>query len=78
MEILPEREHSDWTVKKTIVRVFAYLFCIFLIWYGVDVLTKNPLTLKDKMRGSGMIVAACIYLFTDIRILILKIKQPNR
>jgi hypothetical protein len=73
-----EKENSEWTLKKNIVRVFAYLFCVFLIWLGFDTLTSSPTTPKDKLRGIGEIVAACVYLFVDIRILILKNKRQNR
>lgn len=72
MKNLSEKENSEWTFKKNIVRVFAYLFCAFLIWYGFDILTSSPTTPKDKLRGIGVIVAACVYLFVDIRILISK------
>ena len=78
MENLSEKENSGWTLKKTIVRVFAYLFCAFLIWYGYDTLTSSPTTPKDKLRGIGEIVAGCVYLYVDIRILISKNKRPNR
>ena len=73
-----EKENSESTLKKTIFRVFAYLFCAFLIWFGIDALTSSPITPKDKLRGIGQIVAACVYLFMDIRILIIKNKRPNR
>lgn len=72
MKNLSEKENSEWTFKKNIVRVFAYLFCAFLIWFGFNTLTSSPITLKDKLRGIGVIVAACVYLFVDIRILISK------
>lgn len=78
MQNLSERENSKSTLKKSIVRVFAYLFCAFLIWFGFDTLTSSPLTPKDKLRGIGVIVAACVYLFVDMRILISKNKRPNR
>ncbi len=77
MENLSEKENSGWTLKKTIIRVFAYLCCVFLIWYGYDALTSSPTTLKDNLRGIGMIVAACVYLFSDIGILI-KNNRQNR
>ena len=78
MQNLSEKENSEWTSKKIIFRVFAYLFCVFFIWFGVDTLTSSPTTPKDILRGSGQIVAACVYLFVDIRILISKNKGPNR
>ena len=77
MENLSEKENSGWTLKKAIIRVFAYLFCVFLIWYGYNTFTSSPTTPKDKLRGIGMIVAACVYLFTDIGILIKK-NRPKR
>ena len=73
-----EKENSESTLKKNIFRVFAYLFCVFLIWLGIYTLTSFPTTPKDKLRGIGQIVAACVYLFMDIRILIIKNKRPNR
>ena len=72
MKNLSEKENSGLTLKKTIVRVFAYLFCVFLIWYGFYTLTSSPTTPKDKLRGIGVIVAACVYLYVDIRIFISK------
>ena len=78
MKNLSERENSESTLKNIIFRVFAYLFCVFLIWFGIDTLTSSPITPKDYLRGIGMIAAACVYLFVDIRILILKNKRRNR
>ena len=78
MKNLSEKENSESTLKNIIFRVFAYLFCVFLIWFGIDILTSSPITPKDYLRGIGMIGAACVYLFVDIRILILKNKRPNR
>ena len=78
MKNLSEKENSGWTLKETIFRVFAYIFFVFLIWWGVDTLTSSPTTPKDKLAGIGKIVAACVYLFVDIRILISKNKRPNR
>ena len=78
MKDLSEKENGEWTLKKIIVRVLAYLFCLFFLWFGFDTLTSSPTTAKDKLRGIGEIVAACVYLFVDIRILISKNKRPNR
>ena len=78
MKNLSEKENVGWTLKETIFRVLAYIFCVFLIWWGFDTLTSSPTTPKDKLRGIGIIVAACVYLFVDIRILISKNKRPNR
>ena len=78
MKDLSEKENSGWTLKETIFRVFAYVLCVFLIWWGFDTLTSYPTTPKDKLAGIGKIVAACVYLFVDIRIVILKNKRRNR
>ena len=77
MKNLSEKENSTWTLKETIFRVFAYIFCVFLICWGFDTLTNPLVTSKDKLAGIGKIVAACVYLFVDIRILISKNKRPN-
>jgi len=78
MQNLSEKDNSEWTLKKIIVRVFAYFFCAFLLWFGFDTLTSSPATPKEIVRGIGEIAAACVYLFVDIRILISKNKRPNR
>ena len=78
MQNFSEKGNSEWTLKKTIIRIFAYLFCVFFIWLGVYTLTSAPTTLKDKLRGIGEIVAGCVYLFVDIRILISKNKRSKR
>jgi hypothetical protein len=78
MKNLAEKENSAWTLKETIFRVFAYIFCVVLIWWGLDTLTSSPITPKDIMAGIGKIGAACVYLFIDIRFLISKNKRPNR
>lgn len=72
-----EKENNKWILKKYIVRVFAYSFCVFLIWLGFYTLTSSPTTTKVKLRGIGEIVAACVYLYVDIRILISKNKRTN-
>ena len=77
MKNLSEKGNNTWTSKETIFRIFAYIFCIFLIWWGFDTLTNFPTTPKDKLAGIGKIVAACVYLFVDVRILISKNKRPN-
>ena len=77
MKNLSEINNSAWTFKETIFRVFAYIFCVFLIWWGFDTLTSYPTTPKDKLAGIGKIVAACVYLFIDVRILISKNKRAN-
>lgn len=78
MRNLPEKENKGWTLNKNIIRGFAYLFCVFLIWFGYYILTSSPTTPKDILRGIGVIVAACVYLYVDIRILISKNKRPNQ
>jgi membrane associated rhomboid family serine protease len=72
-----EKENSEWILKKIIVRVFAYLFCVFLILIGVYKLKNPPYIGTDLFKSIGGIVAACVYLFVDIRILIKKNKRPN-
>jgi hypothetical protein len=78
MKSFSEKKDNRSRVQKVIMRIAAYLFCSFLVWYGFNILTEVPITLKDKLRGIGIIVAACVYLFVDIKILISQNKSPNR
>lgn len=78
MQNFSEKGNGKWTLKKSIIRVFAYLFCVFIIWLGVSKLINPPYTGTDLLKSIGGIVTACVYLFVDIRILITKNKRPNR
>ena len=77
MSNFSEKGDSEWTLKKTIIRIFAYLFCVFLIWLGVYKLNP-PYKGTDLLKGIGAIVAACVYLVVDIGFLIKKNKRSNR
>jgi hypothetical protein len=77
MSNFSEKENSEWTLKENIIRIFAYLFCVFLIWFGVDNLQNPPHKGTDLLKGIGKIVAACVYLVIDIGILIKKNKRSN-
>ena len=77
MSNFSEKGNSEWAFKKTIIRIFAYSICIFFIWFGVDKLKNPPNTGTDLLKSIGGIVAACVYLFVDIRILIRENKRAN-
>ena len=61
----PEKE---WTLKKIIVRLIMYPFCIFLIVLGVNMFFK-PINYKTQSAGIGAIVIASVYLYSDLLII---------
>jgi hypothetical protein len=71
---------KEWTFKKILVRLFAYPFCLFLIFFGVYMVLK-PLTIRTIIAGVGAIVAATFYLYSDLKIIVTNKtnkKSPNR
>jgi len=76
VEIEVEKEINEWSVKKILIRLFAYPFCIFLIVLGfyaiVHPSTGSIYEGRMRMAGFGGIAIASIYLYLDIKILITK------
>jgi uncharacterized membrane protein YcjF (UPF0283 family) len=71
---------KEWTLKKILIRLFAYPFCLFLIFFGVYMILK-PLTIRTIIAGVGAIVAATFYLYSDLKIIVTNSankKSPNR
>jgi len=66
-EIKVEKVTNEWSAKRTLIRFFAYPFCIFLIVVGVYLVLK-PMTIKTIIAGLGAIEIASIYLYSDIKI----------
>jgi hypothetical protein len=70
-----EKTEKEWTIKKVIIRVIAYPFCVFLIGLGVYMII-NPVNWKSKGAGIGAMTIAAIYLYTDLK-MIIKNKNTN-
>lgn len=70
-----ERPEKEWTLKKVIIRLIAYPFCLFLIGLGMYAIF-NPVNLKSQGAGVGLITIATIYLYTDLK-MIFKNKSTN-
>jgi hypothetical protein len=67
-EIKIEKVTNEWSVKRIVIRLFAYPFCIFLIAFGVYMVLQ-PLTIRSIIAGLGAMTIASIYLYSDIKIL---------
>lgn len=65
---------NEWSLKMILIRLFAYPFCLFLIFLGFYMIF-NPLTIRTFISGFGAIIVATIYLYTDLKILISKRKN---
>lgn len=64
-----ESQQKEWTIKKILTRLIAYPFCVILIILGHKMINE-PINWKSKGAGFGAIIAACIYLFFDIKSII--------
>ena len=79
-EIKIEKVTKEWSIKRIIIRLIAYPFCIFLIVLGVYMVLQ-PLTIRTVIAGIGAMTIASIYLYSDIKILTTKNdkqKSPDR
>lgn len=79
-EIKIEKEIKEWSLKRIVIRFFAYPFCLFLIGLGFYMIF-NPVNWKSQGAGLGAIAVACLYLYSDIKILVTRNKKdtsPNR
>lgn len=68
IEVKIEKKTNEWSAKRIFIRLFAYPFCVFLIAFGVYALL-NPRTARGSGAAIGGIIAASVYLYSDIRIL---------
>src|SRR5690606_8683166 len=63
---LPEKE---WSLKRIVIRIFAYPFSLFLIILG-GYLIVSPVNPVTPLAGLGTMTVAGIYLYSDVRMII--------
>lgn len=64
-----KKVEGEWTLRRTLIRIIAYPFCLFLIVFGIY-MVLNSKNSRSLMAGTGAVIIAAIYLFLDLRILI--------
>lgn len=67
-DIKIEKVTKGWSLKRIVIRLFAYPFCIFLIVFGVYMVLQ-PFTIRSIIAGIGAVTIASIYLYSDIKTL---------
>ncbi|NEN24214.1 hypothetical protein G3O08_11945 [Cryomorpha ignava] len=75
-----ERVKSEWSLKRVLIRLLAYPFCISLIILGIYMISQS-MTVRAVIAGIAAITIACIYLYSDIKIMTTKNnkrRNPNR
>jgi len=60
---------NQWTLKKVIIRLFAYPFCLFLIGSGIYMIF-HPVDWGSAVLGIGIMVIPSIYLYADLKLII--------
>ena len=70
-----EKPEKEWTLRKVVIRLFAYPFCLFLIGLGAYMIF-NPVNWKSQGAGVGAMGIAAIYMYTDLK-MIIKNKSAN-
>ncbi|AFU69674.1 secreted transmembrane protein [Psychroflexus torquis ATCC 700755] len=66
-----EKAEKEWTLKKFLIRFFAYPFCLFLIGFGIYMIF-NPVNWKSAGAGIGAMAIASTYLYSDLKTIIKK------
>lgn len=64
---------NEWSLKKLLIRLFAYPFCLFLIGFGIYMIF-NPENWKSKAAGIGAIGIASIYLYSDLSMILKNVR----
>lgn len=77
IEIKIEKQEKEWTFKKIVIRLFSYPLCLFLIGLGFYSII-NPINWKTPFAGICAMTIACIYLYSDLKILINKTRTHNK
>jgi len=70
-----EKPEKEWSLKRIVIRIFAYPFCFFIIGLGFFMII-SPVNLMSPFAGLGAIAVAIMYLYTDLK-MILKSKSAN-
>jgi len=74
IEVKIEKVNNEWSIKRMIIRLFAYPFCAFLIVFGAYMLVE-PSTFNAMISGLVAMVVAGVYLYLDMKILATKTKD---
>lgn len=63
-----EKPEKEWSLKRIVIRIFAYPFCFFLIILGGYMIVSpvNPVT---PLAGLGAMTVAGIYLYSDVKMI---------
>jgi hypothetical protein len=75
VQVKEEQPEKEWTLKKVIIRLLAYPFCLFLIGFGLYMIF-NSVNWKSQGAGIGVMTIAAIYLYSDLK-MIIKNKSTN-
>jgi len=67
---------KEWTLKKILIRLVAYPFCLFMIVGGIFLLLR-PINWKSGFAGIGLIYFGVSYLYVDLKIIFKKAIQRN-
>ncbi|WP_139785133.1 hypothetical protein [Parabacteroides sp. Marseille-P3160] len=66
----------QWNAKNIAIRVFTYPLCLCVLFLGIYALL-NPPKVKCVFAGIGTMIAVSIYLYADVRFLLLSKKRKG-
>ena len=71
-------------IKNFFIRLFAYPFCLFIIYLGIGMITNFQswgsgfVSGKQLIAGFEVIIIASIYIIVDILILIKEVRKSKK
>jgi hypothetical protein len=68
---------KEWTLKKILIRLILYPFCLFLVGFGIYILLQYYEDWRRWLIGVGCICFGIFYLYIDIKIIITKINNQK-
>jgi hypothetical protein len=67
---------KEWTLKKILIRMIAYPFCLFMVGIGIYmILHPAPGWPLQRIAGVGLIYFGIYYLYIDVKIILKKSKS---
>jgi Ca2+/Na+ antiporter len=72
-----EEKVNEWSVKKIITRLFLYPFSVFMVVFGLYMVLQPQVEIQ-RLFGIGIMALGGIYLYADIRVLMMKNKKVEK
>lgn len=74
VEVEEKKPENEWSLKNTLIRLFTYPFCLFLIGLNIFLIIPN----EQYILTLGTIIFVGFYLFSDIKMILKNKKTADK